>query len=208
MSIRVKICGITRYEDARIAVSLGVDALGFIFHEGSPRNIKPSAAREITSQLPPFVSRVGVFVNQDLRTVVSIAQAAGIDTIQLHGSESPELCSQLPYPVIKAFSIRADSDLSLLQTYKTAGFLLDTWHQQMYGGTGSTFDWQIAQRACSQFDNIILAGGLNPANLEEALSSVHPFGIDLNSGVEVKPGIKNPVKMREAIRIVKNWNAL
>ncbi|HON09608.1 MAG TPA: phosphoribosylanthranilate isomerase [Chitinispirillaceae bacterium] len=205
MSLRVKICGITRYDDARIASNLGVDALGFIFYSKSPRNISPSAAREIINQLPPFISKVGVFVNQNIKDVISIAQVSGIDTVQLHGSETPDMCSRIPYPVIKSFSVKPDSDLTLLESYHTAGILLDTWHEQMYGGTGDTFDWEIARKACEKFDNIILAGGLNPSNLEEALRSVQPYGVDLNSGLELKPGIKNPIKMREAIRIIKNW---
>lgn len=205
MPIRIKVCGITRFEDAKVAASIGVDALGFIFYQRSPRYIPPEEAALIIKQLPPFVSRVGVFVDEDQEKVVAIARATGIDTIQLHGTESPRYCSKLPLPIIKAFSIEPDSDLSLLEQYHVAGFLLDTWASGKRGGTGKTFDWSIARSACIKYGRVILAGGLNPTNIEEALESVHPYGIDINSGVEIKPGIKNPRKMHDAVRIVRAW---
>jgi phosphoribosylanthranilate isomerase len=205
MPIRIKICGITRLEDAKIAASLGVDALGFIFYQKSPRVIKPEDAAAIIRELPPFVSRVGVFVDEEIERVVAIARATGIDTVQLHGSESPRYCGKVPLPVIKAFSIEPSSDLALLEQYHVSGFLLDTWHSGRRGGTGKTFDWSIASAACAKFDHVILAGGLNPSNMVEALTTVHPYGVDINSGVEIKPGIKNPHKMREAVQIVRAW---
>ncbi|MGA2505988.1 MAG: phosphoribosylanthranilate isomerase [Chitinispirillaceae bacterium] len=205
MSVRIKICGITRYEDAKVAESLGVDALGFIFYPKSPRYIAPEDAALIIRQLPPFVSRVGVFVDEEMDKVVAVARATGIDTIQLHGTESPRYCSKLPLPVIKAFSIEPASDLSLLQQYRVAGLLLDTWSSIRRGGTGKVFDWSIARKACIKYDRVILAGGLNPTNLEEALETVQPYGIDISSGVEIKPGIKNPRKMRDAVQVVRAW---
>ena len=205
MQVRIKICGITRYEDAKAAAGLGVDALGFIFYKKSPRYIAPEEAALIIRQLPPFVSRVGVFVDEDLEKVIAIARLTAIDTIQLHGTESPRFCSSLPLPVVKAFSIEPDSDLSLLEQYHTAGLLLDTWHSGRRGGTGRTFDWSIARAACTKFGRVILAGGLNPSNLEEALTTVLPYGIDLNSGVEIRPGIKNPRKVRDAVQVVRAW---
>lgn len=205
MSVRIKICGITRFEDARIAANLGVDALGFIFYKKSPRYIAPENASLIIRQLPPFVSRVGVFVDEEPHNVIDIVRQAGIDTIQLHGSETPEYCNQMPLPVIKTISIKPDTDLSILEKYKTSGILLDTWHDGMSGGTGKTFDWSIAKKICTRYGNIVLAGGLGPTNLEEALKMVYPYGVDINSGVEIMPGVKNPHKMRDAVRIVKNW---
>ena len=207
MSVRIKICGITRFEDARIAANLGVDALGFIFFKNSPRYISPEDAALITSQLPPFVSRVGVFVNETIETILDTARIAGLNAIQLHGSESPEFCHQIYLPVLKAFSVKPDFDMSILSNYKTSGILLDTWNGAMHGGSGKTFDWTIAKNICSHFENVVIAGGLGPSNIEEALNTVHPYGIDINSGVEIMPGVKNPHKMRDAVRIVKNWKA-
>ncbi|MBN2036637.1 MAG: phosphoribosylanthranilate isomerase [Chitinispirillaceae bacterium] len=205
MPIRIKICGITRFEDAKIASSVGVDALGFIFYRKSPRHVSPEEAALIIRQLPPFVSRVGVFVDEELDKVIAIARATGVDTVQLHGTESPRYCSKVPLPVIKAFSIGPDTDLSLLEQYHVSGFLLDTWASGQHGGTGKPFDWSIAKSACVKYSRIIIAGGLNPSNIEEALETVHPYGVDINSGVEVKPGIKNPRKMLDAVRIVRAW---
>ena len=206
MAIRIKICGITRFEDAKVAAGLGVDALGFIFYRKSPRYVPPEEAAIIIRQLPPFVSRVGVFVDEEFEKVIAIARATGIDTVQLHGTESPRYCNKIPLPVIKAFSIDPTSDLSLLEQYHVSGLLLDTWAAGRRGGTGRTFDWTIAQAACTKYDHIILAGGLNPSNIEEALETVHPYGIDINSGVEIKPGIKNPRKMLAAVQIVRAWD--
>jgi len=180
--------------------------LGFIFYKNSPRYITPENARSIIMQLPPFVSRVGVFVNEDLSNVIEIARVAGLDTVQLHGEETSQFCSNVPLPVIKAFSIRPDFDISQLELYKTAGILLDTWHDKLHGGTGTTFDWRIAIKICLKHDNIILAGGLGPSNVEDALRSVTPYGVDISSGVEIMPGIKNPHKIRDIIRIVKSYS--
>jgi phosphoribosylanthranilate isomerase len=205
MAIRIKICGITRFEDAKVAAGLGVDALGFIFYPKSPRHITPDAAAAIIKQLPPFISRVGVFVDEDLEKVIQIARTAGIDTIQLHGSETPRYCSKIPLPVVKAFSIDSSTDISLLGQYSVSGFLLDTWASDRRGGTGKTFDWSIARTASTRYRNIILAGGLNPQNMEEAVSTVLPYGVDISSGVEIKPGIKNPRKIRDVVQIIRAW---
>lgn len=208
MRIKVKICGITRYEDAKVAVNLGVDALGFIFFKKSARNIEPSDARAIVSKLPPFVTKVGVFVNESLSHINEISQHVGLTAIQLHGDEDTQFCNKPTLPVIKAFSVKPDSDLLVIQNYSVSAVLLDTWNEKMYGGTGTTFDWSVAKRICKKYDNVILAGGLGPANLSEALETVGPYGVDLNSGVEIMPGIKNPVKMRDAVKIVHNWKKI
>lgn len=208
MSTRIKICGITRLEDARVATNLGVDALGFIFHPKSPRFISPEQARNIIMQLPPMINRVGVFVNETKETIMQIAAQCGIDTVQLHGNESPEFCVAIPLPVIKSFSIRPDFDISKLNDYKTQGILLDTWSPEVQGGSGITFDWSIARKASAMFNNIVLAGGLGPTNLEDALRMVDPFAVDINSGVEIRPGVKNPHKIRAVVKIVKNWKKI
>jgi len=202
--MRIKICGITRCEDARTAASLGVDALGFIFCSQSPRYISPANAAEITKKLPPFVSRVGVFVDENPQRVLEAARIAGIDTIQLHGNESPEYCASIPLPVIKVFSIHAHFDVSVIAAYKNvSGILLDTWDPERRGGSGNTFDWSAANRARDMNDTVILSGGLGPSNIREAIETVHPYAVDVNSGVEISPGVKSPYKMRDVINAVK-----
>jgi phosphoribosylanthranilate isomerase len=204
--MRIKICGITRYEDARTAANLGADALGFIFYSKSPRYISPTNAAEITKKLPPFVSRVGVFVDEDPQRVLDVARIAGIDTIQLHGNETPEYCASIPLPVIKVFSIRDNFDVSIIQAYKNvnvAGILLDTWDSERRGGSGNTFDWSVALKVCDKSDKVILSGGLGPSNIREAIDTVRPYAVDVNSGVEISPGVKSPYKMRDVISIVR-----
>jgi phosphoribosylanthranilate isomerase len=208
MGVRIKICGMTRLEDAKTAANLGVDALGFIFTKKSQRYIAPADAREIIMQLPPFISRVGVFVDESIQNIIDIVRETGVDTVQLHGSESPDFCKALPIPVIKSVAVKPGADLSLLDAYKVSGFLLDTWSEGNSGGTGKTFDWTIAKKAVIKYDSIILAGGLGPSNVEEALRVVHPYGVDINSGVEIMPGVKNPHKMRDIVRIVRNWKSI
>ncbi len=203
--IRVKICGITRLEDAITASSLGVDALGFIFYQKSKRYIAPADAAALIRRIPPFVSTVGVFVNASLDDICSVAGLTGIGAIQLHGDEPPEFCRQCPGRVIKAFRVSADFRLSTIRQYTNiSAFLLDTWDESLHGGTGRPMDWSIAAKA-AQFGNLILAGGLNPSNLAEAIETVSPYGVDLNSGIEVMPGQKNPQKMRQALEIVRGF---
>jgi phosphoribosylanthranilate isomerase len=205
MSIKVKICGITNYEDAKVAVSVGADALGFIFYQKSPRYITPHQAKDIIKRLPPFVSRVGVFVNEDRETIMSVAGQSCIDTVQLHGDESPSLCDEIPFAVIKTFSVGQDFNGETLDSYNVNGYLLDTWNDKLRGGSGKTFDWSIARIITQYRHNIILAGGLGPANIAEALDAVQPYAVEFNSGVEIKPGVKNPRKMKDAVAVVKSW---
>jgi len=205
VATKIKICGITRYEDARIAAGLGVDALGFIFYPKSPRYIAPADAREIIRKLPAFVTKVGIFVNEPTHRVVEIAHEAQIGAVQLHGNESPEQVAEMPLPVIKAFGVDQQFDLRILDEYKVSSFLLDTWADGSSGGTGKVFDWRTASRATLKSTPLILAGGLGPSNLSEALEQVHPYAVDVNSGVEISPGRKNPRKMRDAIRIVREF---
>ena len=203
MHIRIKVCGITRVEDALAAVRLGADALGFIFVPASPRYINPVNAAKIIKKLPPFVSKVGVFVNEDPRLALDSSRTAGVDVVQLHGDEPPEYCAGFPMPVIKVFSVGADFDPSVMRRYDVAGYLLDTWDPKRRGGSGNTFDWSIAAKARGMYDTVILSGGLSPLNLREAIDAARPYAVDLNSGVEVSPGVKDHDKIKAAVSIVK-----
>jgi phosphoribosylanthranilate isomerase len=200
--VRVKICGITNLDDALLAVDAGADALGFVFHAKSPRWIVPEQAAEIIKALPPFVLTVGLFVNAGLDFVNATAANCCLDRVQLHGDESPAFCAQVVRPVIKVFRIKDMASLDLIAGYRVAGYLLDAYSPQAYGGTGLTFNWDIAKEA-RKFAPIILAGGLTPDNVRQAVETVGPFAVDVSSGVEASPGRKDPVKVREFIRRAK-----
>jgi phosphoribosylanthranilate isomerase len=207
MNVKVKICGITNLEDALKAAQYGADALGFVFYKGSPRYIDPLKASEIIRALPPFISAVGVFVNEDPLEVLRISTLTGIDAIQLHGDERPE---SIVYPkkIIKALRVRELSDLEPLKDYLSSSqpihaFLLDTYTPEAYGGTGQIFNWDIASEA-KKFGRIILAGGLNPDNIEKAIRWVHPYGVDVSGGVEKEKGIKDHKKLKAFIEIAKS----
>ncbi|HZE20867.1 MAG TPA: phosphoribosylanthranilate isomerase, partial [Desulfobaccales bacterium] len=183
--VRIKICGITNLEDALLAAALGADALGFIFYPKSPRYVGPEAAREIMAQLPPFVSSVGVFVDEEAAAVQELAVQAGLDWLQMHGQESPEYCRSLGRRVIKGFRIKDAGSLSGLAPFRGAvqAFLLDTYKKGQVGGTGEIFDWQIAREA-KKYGPIILAGGLTPENVAQAIAAVQPQAVDTASGTE------------------------
>lgn len=183
LMLRIKICGITNLEDAITAIEYGADALGFVFHPKSPRAITPDKAEKIISKLPPFITTVGVFVDEDRHRLEGIIKKTGLDIIQLHGSESPQYCRNLSKKVIKAIRVKELTDLEPLQHYRISAFLLDTYSPYAIGGTGLIFNWEIAIEA-KRFGNIILAGGLNPENVEEAIKMVQPYGVDVASGVE------------------------
>lgn len=197
MRTRVKMCGTTRREDAEKAVKLGIDALGFIFVENSPRYIEPRYAAELIDILPPLVSRVGVFVNCDAKLVKEIVSTTGLTQVQLHGDETPGFCQELrrwnpSLTICKAFLIGAELALPDLHIYHDSVHcvLLDTYKKGMDGGTGQVFDWALV----NQLDltrPLILAGGLNPDNVARAITTVLPYAIDINSGVEDQPGIKD-----------------
>ena len=195
--VKVKICGITNLEDASIAVELGADALGFIF-ASSPRQIAPQKAREIIHAVPPFVKAVGVFVNEAPAKIKEIMQHCGLDLIQLHGDESPAFCDELMPYVIKSLRIKDESSLQTGQAYhgKVRALLLDTYSKETAGGTGKTFDWELAIKTKKQGTPIILSGGLTPSNIAAAIHAVRPYAIDVNSGVEVCPGKKNHILMK------------
>ncbi len=198
---RIKICGLTCINDAIEAIRLGADALGFIFVEESPRHVKPEAVACITAQLPPFVSRVGVFKDHDPEWIRKIVHLCRLHIVQLHGEESPEYCHDLGLDYIKAFRIKDEGSLETLQYYSNTAnkrtFLLDTFVPDKAGGTGKTFDWHLARMATA-FGPIILSGGIHPGNVGQAIAQVRPFAIDTCSGVEIAPG-KKDIKKLEAL---------
>ena len=196
--IKVKICGITNKEDALYAAGCGANALGFIFYEKSPRYIEPDNAKTIIATLPPFVTTVGVFVNKDFNDIRDITLLTGVTVVQLHGDESPSYCNLVEGKLIKAIRVKSDSSIEGLKKYDVDAFLLDSFDKNSFGGSGLTFDWKLAEKA-KQYGKIILAGGLTPDNVEEAVKKVAPYGVDVNSGVEKKPGIKNKNKVKEFI---------
>lgn len=188
--VRVKICGITNLKDALMAVEAGADALGFVLFQGSQRYISPADTAAIISSLPPFVQTVGLFVNEDLALVNQIADQCRLDLVQLHGEESPEYCAAVNRRVIKAFRVKDAASLDEIASYHVAGYLLDAWSSLAHGGTGTTFNWEIAAIAAASYP-IILAGGLTPENVAKAVAAVKPYAVDVSSGVENTPGIKN-----------------
>ena len=198
---RVKICGITRLEDALAAAAAGADALGFNFWPKSKRYVEPRAAAEIISLLPPFVATVGVFVDPSREEALRAAELSGVQWLQLHGDESPELCASLPLPVLKAIRVRHRASLDLLDAYDVAGFLLDT-DTAGYGGSGETFDWSLAAEAALRAP-IVLAGGLRPENVADAVRQVKPWAVDVASGVESAPGVKDHEKTARFVREAK-----
>lgn len=202
MPVRVKICGLTNLEDARVAIDAGAHALGFIFFAGSPRHVTPAAAARIISQLPPFVSKVGVFVNEPLELILQSSRTTGIDAIQLHGDETPEVCEALAregFKVIKAFRMKDQSSLQSIQSFSASAFLLDSYVPGQLGGTGAKFNWDLAIQAAALGTPIILAGGLGPDNIRDAVAKVAPYGVDVSSGVESAPGKKDHAKVRAFI---------
>ena len=214
---RIKMCGITNSYDAEEGVLVGVDALGFIFVDASPRHVSPELARGIIAGLPPFVDCVGVFVDRDPDEVKEIIVSCGLSHVQLHGSEDPSYCDALarsaaPCKVIKAFRVGGETEANLFTPYNDVvqGFLLDTYSKGIAGGTGMAFDWRIIDRLRLQ-SPLILAGGLGPENVREAIRLVRPFAIDVNSGVEWTPGMKNAEKVHafmEQVRLADQDKAM
>jgi len=202
--IKVKICGTTSLKDAFLAVESGADAIGFIFYKMSPRNISQKEAKEIILQLPPFIETVGVFVNETSDKINRIAEQCKLNSIQLHGEESPALCRRVKRKVIKAFRVKNADSLKSIASYDVSGFLLDSYNGGSKGGTGQVFDWNLALRVKKQ-GPVILAGGLNPYNVYTAIHRVRPYGVDVCSGVEKSPGIKDHEKIREFIKSVRRF---
>jgi phosphoribosylanthranilate isomerase len=199
----IKICGITRLEDALCAAQCGADALGFIFHPASPRYCTPERAREVIAAVPRGISTVGVFVNSEAKQVAQIAERCGIDLIQLHGDESPQYCRQLPAErLIKAVFPRTANDLAALDAYEVRAFLVDFRDAERCGGTGKPADWNLAARIAKQRP-LLLAGGLNEENIVFAMTAVAPCAVDVNSGVEQAPGIKDHERLRRIIALIR-----
>jgi phosphoribosylanthranilate isomerase len=206
---KIKICGITKEEDASLAMSLGADYLGFNFYKESARKVSPKMVDEIMGKLPPFVVPVGVFVDEDPKEIGKVVKRSGIKMLQLHGSESPEVCKSLKetygLPIIKGFRV---ADASIIETIKAYVdvidyVLVDTFVEGEAGGTGKTFDWEIALKAKELGKPLFLAGGLTPENVEEAVEKVNPFAVDTASGVERLPRRKDYDKMKAFIRAAK-----
>ncbi|MBU2538737.1 MAG: phosphoribosylanthranilate isomerase [Proteobacteria bacterium] len=197
---RIKVCGMREIAEVAAVVAAGVDAIGLIFVKKSLRYIDPDRAREIVGKLPPFVDAVGVFVDQDAVEVNEIVRYCGLTMVQLHGAESPAYCSEIACRVMKAFRVRESMTTEDLAPYAgmVSGFLFDTFHEKMAGGTGQTFDWHLLEKLTPPRP-VILAGGLTPANVGEAVRQVRLFAVDLNSGVEFEPGRKDIDKVRAAI---------
>ncbi len=208
MSVRVKICGITNLADARAAIAAGADALGFVFVPGTPRYISPDLAGEIVRELPPFIARVGLFVDAETRTVAEALVRSGMDTLQFHGEETPDLVRQFrrAVKVMKAFRVRGEETLMRLPAYADAvdAILLDAYVAGAHGGTGAQFDWKLAVQARDLGRPLVLAGGLTPANVAEAVRTVRPYGVDVSSGVESAPGRKDPEKLAEFVRAARS----
>ncbi|HET8733919.1 MAG TPA: phosphoribosylanthranilate isomerase [Anaeromyxobacteraceae bacterium] len=199
--VRAKVCGITRLEDALAAARLGADALGFNFWPGSKRFVTPAAAREIIRRLPPLVTPVGVFVNQPEDELRAVAAETGIQVLQLHGDEPPELCARLPLPVWKAVAVDRLGALSRLLSYEVQAFVLDT-PSRGFGGSGRPFDWSLAE-GVSEATPIVLAGGLTPENVADAIRAVRPWAVDVASGVESSPGVKDADRMARFLAAVR-----
>jgi phosphoribosylanthranilate isomerase len=200
---RVKICGITRVEDALAAARSGADAVGLVFYERSPRHVSIAQAKQLADALPPFVSVVGLFVNAETAFVREVLAGVPLDLLQFHGEEAPEYCTQFPTPYIKA--IRVDAEVDLLQcaaSFRTAkGLLLDAHVEGIQGGTGATFDWALVPKQLPL--PVILSGGLDAKNIAAAIRQVRPYAVDVSSGVEANKGIKDSAKIAAFINEVK-----
>ena len=200
--MQVKICGITNLEDALCAAQNGVAAVGFIFHRPSPRFINPQKVAEITDKLPARLVKVGVFVNEKESFVRRTFERCRLDMIQLHGDESPGYCRQFPRNrIIKALSLQTEEDVRRAGDFDVAAILADARHAGLYGGTGKTADWDLAGRIAGP---LILSGGLNDSNILEALQKVRPAALDINSGVEERPGKKEAAKIKNIMQLIKH----
>lgn len=204
---KVKICGITNSEDALLSAKFGADTLGFNFYSKSARYVTPETVREIVEQIPANVLKVGVFVNESLDKIVEIARVAKLDALQLHGEEAPEFAAELKartnLEIIKAFRVSSDFVPEDVLRYKVDAILLDAYSPKEHGGTGETFDWEIAKKVREIFPKMYLAGGLSHENIREAVERVKPFAVDSCSSLESKKGIKDLQKVKEFIFAVK-----
>lgn len=206
---RIKICGITNLDDGLEAIAAGVDALGFVFVPNTPRYITPPQAKLVIKQLPPFITNVGLFVDSEIDEIEDIVNHCKLDAVQLHGNESPEMCSQisLQTKVIKSFHVKKELQVlrNEIENYRVDAYLLDTFIKGKAGGTGQTFDWRIAEGLSQR---IILAGGLTPDNIGTAIAQLQPYGVDVSSGVEKSPGKKDTNKIHSFVRQVRKANLI
>lgn len=207
MRTRVKICGISRVEDAWVAAESGADAIGLVFYPQSPRHVSVAQAALIAESLPAFVSSVALFVDPDPATVQEVLTRVRVDCLQFHGKESATFCEQFEYPYIKAIRVAAGTDVvqEASRFTKACGILLDAYVQDMPGGTGRRFDWELVPRDCPK--PIILAGGLDPDNVAAAIRQTRPYAVDVSGGVEQSKGVKDPVKIRKFIAEVNSVGA-
>jgi len=203
MKTQVKICGVTSVADAQAAAGAGADLIGLMFYEGSPRHVTIAQAVEISRALPPFVLRVGVFVNPDETLVTRAIAECGLSLLQFHGDEDSAFCTQFGLMSMKAVRMRDAESLNLLENYHTEAFLLDAYSQAGLGGTGEKFNWDLAVAAQKYGKPIFLAGGLTPENVTNAVRLVRPFAVDVSSGVESAPGKKDAAKVRDFIAAVR-----
>lgn len=201
--VRVKICGIRTADAAVAAVEAGADALGFVFAP-SPRRVTPQEAERIIRELPPFVSKVGVFVDSPRPEAQEIAGACRLDVLQFHGGESPDYCRGWQQQVVKGFRVRDAAALERLPGYDVDAFLLDAYVPGVAGGTGQSFDWGLARQASERW-RIVLAGGITPDNVSQAVRQARPYAIDVSSGVETA-GVKDPHKIRALLMAVRRLN--
>ena len=204
MGVKIKICGITNKADAQLAVELGADALGFIFYPKSPRYIKVTDAANICNALPPFVVKVGVFVDELEYEIEKALGECLLNALQFHGDEPPGFCQKFAAKSIKAIRMRDVSALALAAEYDVDALLLDTYTDSERGGTGKTFDWSLAIKAKEIGPPIILSGGLATVNVQEAIRKVRPYAVDVSSGVEREPGRKDPEKLRRFIELCRS----
>lgn len=203
---RIKICGFTREADLDAALTLGVDAVGFVLYPPSPRAVTPARAAELARRVPPFVTRVGLFVNEDADTVTRIAREAALDLLQFHGDESPEYCERFSLPWIKAVRVRPETDLlECASRFRSArALLLDAW-SETWGGSGRQFDWNLIPASLPL--PVILSGGLSPDNVAEAIARIRPVAVDVSSGVESAKGIKDAARVAAFIQGVEHGEA-
>jgi len=206
--VRFKICGITNLDDALASINAGAYALGFIFVKSSPRYISPENAKEIICSIPPFIQTVGVFMNEDASRIEEVVKFCGLDMIQLHGDEDPAFCRRFMPRSIKAIRVKDKESISLIKSYKgcVRAILLDTYKKEKAGGTGESFDWDLALEAKQFGIPIILSGGIGPENVRQAVSLVKPYALDINSKVETHPGKKSAILIERFKEELKRIN--
>lgn len=199
--MKIKICGITNLEDALLCESLGADAIGFIFYSKSKRYVTSESAKNIVKQLSAFTIKVGVFVNETTETINQISKMVGLNLVQLHGDESPQLIKEINLPIIKSFRIDDRFDFEGLNNYQNCYYLLDTFSESYYGGTGKTFDWKLIPDNLKS--KIILSGGISSSNIRTIVEEVNPYAVDVSSSLEDFPGKKDHKKVKEFFNSLK-----